>query len=172
MAAAKQISEKQKYALYDRFSAARLTSAQDAQNWYDIVAAEYGVTHSAVRRWIAEADEIYRQAARDAALTAAERTFAILGAARTQAIGVLLEQLAAKTSKVIHDRDGNVSQVLEFEDNQARIAAAREIMKLLGNYPAEGLNINPGSPSLDSLSDEELNARLAVLRSNKSPEGS
>ena len=165
MAAKRYLAAKDKAALYERFVAAKLTAPLELIQWFEDVADEMKIEPSCVRGWIAEMDELHRKTYESAIQTDAQRRMSIIGPLQVEALLELREQIKAGSSRVIHDRDGNVIQTLEFPDNQARLGAIEKVLRVTKSYPKEELdvthhNVNP----LDMMSEEEIDAELRKTR--------
>lgn len=149
---------------YDAWKASDYARSE-LDEWCEENCAKYEVEAPKLRAWIVDAAANDLARAKLDGATDAQKTAHLVGATLPKALGTLVSGLSAERVKVLVDRNGKRVGEERAPDNEARISAAKEILKVLGAYAPEKVELFNGHlDEFTRLSDEELRRQISEAR--------
>lgn len=133
--------------------------------WCEANAGRFEADRLKLRRWIIDetANELSRVKLESS--TDAQKIAQLVGATLPKALRTLVKGLSAVKTRVLVDRSGKRTGLEQTPDNEARISAAKEILKVVGGYAPEKLEVLAGPlDEFAALTDEQLKRELAKYR--------
>lgn len=137
----------------------------ELDEWCDENAERYERTPAKLKAWIADcAANEFSRAKLDSA-TESQKVGRLVGATVPKALQTLVDGLSAERVKVLVDRNGKRVGEERSADHEARISSAKEILKVMGAYAPEKVELFNGHlDEFTRLTDEELRRQIAAER--------
>lgn len=167
------LTSQQTRAVWEAYDKSGHPAGLEYDLWARELAEKLGLPEKEVRKVCSRADEAYLNELASAYTTHAQRQAHVLGATLTQSISTLADCLEATKKRPFTDHKGRLvldevtgePQWIITEDWPTRKAAAVDMIRLHGGFPAEKVEINQRTMIYD-VTEHEATNELARLRAS------